>query len=80
VRYNLGLLLQQLGRIDEAEQALAEALSLEPDNLEYLYALADHLARRGRLQEALRLAERMIVAHPDNPLGRELKMAIEGQM
>jgi len=80
VRYNLGLLLQQLGRIDEAERALAEALSLEPDNLEYLYALADHLARRGRLQEALRLAERMIVAHPGNRMGRDLKMAIEGEM
>ena len=33
IRYNLGLLLQQAGRLDEAEAALDEALELEPDDL-----------------------------------------------
>jgi tetratricopeptide (TPR) repeat protein len=80
VRYNLGLLLQQLARLDEAESMLAAALELEPENLEYLYALTDHLVRRQRYQEALQLAERMILAHPDSRVGHELKQAIEGRM
>jgi len=75
--YNFGLLLQQTGRLDEAEAALGEAVRLEPTNLDYLYALTDHLARRGRLDEALALVERMIAAHPEHPLGPDLKRRLE---
>ena len=75
-RYNLGLLLQQEGRIEEAELELAAALELEPESLEYLYALADHQLRRGRLAAALTLAERMIAAHPEEPIGHDLKALV----
>ncbi len=77
VRHNLGLLLQQLGRLDEVEAAFNEALALESANLDFLYALANNLARRGRLVEALALAERMITTHPEQPLGHDLKRHLE---
>ena len=73
VHYNLGLLLQSLERQPEAEAALQRALELEPESLEYLYALADHYVKRGEPARALPLAERMITAHPEEPLGREYK-------
>jgi predicted CXXCH cytochrome family protein len=75
--YNLGLLLQSLERRSEAEAALQAALELEPESLEYLYALADHYVKRGEPARALPLAERMIAAHPDDPLGPELKAFLE---
>ena len=40
IQYNLGLLLQHLRRDLEAEAALRKASQLEPDILDYLYALA----------------------------------------
>jgi predicted CXXCH cytochrome family protein len=75
VRYNLGLLLQQLGRSAEAEAMLSAALGLEPANPDFLLALADHDLRRGRAQEALALARRLIAAQPDARVGRELEAA-----
>ena len=75
--YNLGLALQSVGRIDEAEEALRAAVALEPANLDSLLALADHLARKGDYRAALGIAEQMIATHPENPMGRDLKMQLE---
>jgi tetratricopeptide (TPR) repeat protein len=75
--YNYGLALQFAGRDDEAEAALEKALTIEPNNLEFLYALADFYVQRGRLQEALPIADRMIAEHPDSPVGRDVKAYIE---
>ncbi len=72
VQYNLGLLLQVLQRDPEAEAALQKALGLEPINMDYLYALADFYIKRNRLAEAKKVAERMVAAHPDHPIGREI--------
>jgi tetratricopeptide (TPR) repeat protein len=72
VRYNLGLLLQQLKRDMEAEAALLGALEIEPDNLDYLYAVADHYLKSGKLTKARDFAERMIEKHPANPIGRDI--------
>jgi len=77
--YNHGLLLAQLGRDDEAEAALNAALAIEPLSFDYLYALADFYLKRGRDEEALELAERMIQAHPQQSFGYDLKAAIEGR-
>jgi tetratricopeptide (TPR) repeat protein len=77
VHYNYGLLLAQLGSDALAELALGKALAVEPENIDYLYALVDFYYRRGRLTEALALAERMIAAHPQNGVGYQLKQAIE---
>lgn len=76
IHYNLGLLQAQLLRDDEAEIALRRALGLEPDNLDYLYALADFLYKRDRFEEALELADRMILIHPEQRVGYDIKAAI----
>jgi tetratricopeptide (TPR) repeat protein len=75
--YNLGLALQSVGRIDGAGRALLRAVELEPANLDLLFGLADHYARTGRLDAAIAVADQMIATHPDNPLGRDLRMQLE---
>jgi Tfp pilus assembly protein PilF len=77
IQYNLGLLLQVLQRDSQAESSLQKALSLEPANMDYLYALADFYLKRNRLGEAGKLAERMVAAHPDQRIGKELLELIE---
>ena len=77
VQYNYGLLLAQLMRDEEAEAALRSALGLEPENFDYLYAMADFLYRRDRFAEALELAERIIRAYPGQRAGYDIKAAIE---
>jgi tetratricopeptide (TPR) repeat protein len=72
VQYNLALLLQHLKRDTEAEAALLTALEIEPDNLDYLYALADHYLKRQKLVDARRIAEQMIAKHPDKSIGYEI--------
>ena len=79
VHYNYGLLLAQQEKDAEAEVALRKALGLEPESIDYLYALFDFYFKRGRQSEALLLAEQMIAAHPQNRLGYDLKAAIEGR-
>jgi tetratricopeptide (TPR) repeat protein len=77
IRYNLGLLQQQLGLLPEAERSLRAAIEVEPGNLDYLYALADHLARRGDLRGALAVADQMIAANPGAQVGHDMKAALE---
>jgi len=77
VHYNYGLLLAQMGRDAKAETALSKALGIEPQSIDYMYALIDFYFRRGRVDEALELAEQMIAAYPDNPLGHDIKASIE---
>jgi tetratricopeptide (TPR) repeat protein len=76
-RYNLGLLLQQLGRLDEAGEALSAAVTLEPENPDYLLALGDYYLKHGRARDALAVAERLIGIAPDQPVGRQLKAAVD---
>ena len=77
VHYNYGLLLAQLNNPQEAESALITARDLEPQNIDYLFALVDLYFKRGQLDAALEHAQRIISAHPQNPLGYELKARIE---
>jgi predicted Zn-dependent protease len=63
-----------------AEVALRSALDVEPENIDFLFALADHYVRRGQLQRALTLADRMIALEPDNPIGQQVKDYVEGQL
>ncbi len=76
-RVNLGHLLQQSGRVDEAMTQLAAALALEPDEWDVHSNLANALAFQGRLdeavvryQEAIRLAPGQWL--PYNNLGNAL--------
>jgi len=77
IHYNLGLLLQQLKRDSAAEAALEKALETEPDNLDYLYALADYYVKRGRFEEAKRIAQQMVSKHPSERIGHDLLKYLE---
>ena len=72
------MLLEFMKRGPEAEKALTQAVTLEPQNLQYLTALARLYLGQNRLTKATELAEKMIAADPDNPLGRQLLEYIMG--
>jgi len=80
VHYNLGLLLDYLGRDVQAESALKRALELEPDNIEYLNAIAQYYLKREMYQEAKRIAEQIISRHPTNRLGPQLMEIVNRRM
>jgi protein O-mannosyl-transferase len=76
---NLGLVLQQSNRVDEAAAHFREATRLRPAYPEAIYNLGNVLAAQGRLAEAaeqyeraLRLDDRFAVVH--NNLGNVLVM------
>ena len=72
IHYNLGLLLQHLSRDSDAEASLLKAQELEPDNFDYLYALANFYLNRKKFQEARMYAERMVARHPSQRIGRDM--------
>ena len=72
VHYNYGLLLQYLNRDKEAETEIKKALEIEPDNLDFLYALFDFYFKRSKLSEAKNIAEKMVRIAPDQPVAKEL--------
>jgi predicted CXXCH cytochrome family protein len=80
IRYNLGLLLQQTGRLGGAEKSLGQAVDLEPENLEYSYALADHYLKRGMLLEARVVVVRMLEIDPDNRVALEMMGFIDSRL
>jgi len=69
IHYNLGLLLQHLKRDSEAEVSLTKAMILEPDNMDYFYALADYYVKRSKFREAKPIAEKMVARHPAMQIG-----------
>ncbi|WPZ04394.1 hypothetical protein T8S45_02325 [Blastomonas marina] len=52
LRVRLGRLLEQVGRSDEAQPLLVEAYIADPDNIETLSTLAQHLAKNGAPEKA----------------------------
>jgi tetratricopeptide (TPR) repeat protein len=77
IHYNLGLLLQQLRQDSDAEASLLKAKELAPDNLDYLYALADFYLKRKKLQKARSIAQEMITRHPNQRIGHDILQLIE---
>jgi Tfp pilus assembly protein PilF len=77
VHYNLGLLLQHLKQDSEAEAALLQAQEIEPDNLDYLYALADFYLKRNKLAQARSIAQAMVKRHPGQRIGHDILKYIE---
>ncbi|MCK5681390.1 tetratricopeptide repeat protein, partial [bacterium] len=72
IHYNLGMLLEFMRQNQEAEKYLVKAVVIEPKNMQYLTALARLYIAEKRLGQAAELAEKMMVADPGNPLGRQL--------
>jgi predicted CXXCH cytochrome family protein len=80
VHYNLGLLLEYLRRGPEAEAALLRALEIEPDNMDYLYAVGQYYLKRKEYQKATAIAEQMISKHPSNQIGHELLAVVNRRL
>ncbi|MBC2745320.1 MAG: tetratricopeptide repeat protein [Desulfosarcina sp.] len=72
IQYNLALLLKRLNRKVEAETALNRALTVDPSNPDYLYALAVLYMEWNRLDDALKVAVRLRENHPNLALGHDL--------
>jgi tetratricopeptide (TPR) repeat protein len=72
IQYNLGLVLQYLKRDAEAEAAFRSALDLASDNMDYLYALADHYIKGGQFEKAKHIARQMVAKNPNHPMGHQL--------
>lgn len=67
--------LHELGRYDDADPLLAQALAQEPDNEDALALVGRGLVARIRFQEAADVTERLLRVNPDNPQGL-LRMAL----
>jgi tetratricopeptide (TPR) repeat protein len=63
-----------------AEVALLAALEIEPDSLDYLYALADHYLKRGKLEKARNIAEQLVEKHPRQTIGHEILKYIDERL
>jgi len=79
INYNTGLMLQYLGRMDEAEKEMLKALNNEPDNFDFLFALADHYVKLNEFVKAKRVAQRLKKLFPSNDIGDQLLNFIEGR-
>jgi tetratricopeptide (TPR) repeat protein len=77
IQYNLGLARQAIGDLAGAEASLRRASDLEPGNLDYAYALADHYLKRRQPLAALTEVERMLELQPGLPVALEMKRLVE---
>ena len=55
-----------------AEGSLLKALALNPENFDFLYALADHYIKQRHLNDARSIADKMIRLYPDNRTGYQI--------
>ncbi len=69
-RYNLGMVLEAVGKLDEAAQRYEEALELQPDDIETIASLARTYIRNGKKDERTRELLEEIVLNDDRPRWR----------
>lgn len=74
------IVLEGLGRPDDAAKAYREALRLEPDSPDSAVNLAPLLARAGKTTEGLRLLDDVLARHPsaDNALRNRALLKLSG--
>ena len=80
VHYNLGVLYDFLRKDQLAEAALSRAVELEPNNMDYLQALAEHHLKRGNLAAVGRISDQMLARHPEDRRGSELKDLVKRKL
>ena len=78
-RWNLAVVLDQLGREEEALNFLDEAIDLDPYNVEYLKTGGAMLSRKGYHSEAIRCLERFLAQSLRVPRWDELLATISVQ-
>ena len=59
---------------------MSRAVEIEPNNMDYLQALAQHYLRRGNFAAAGRIADQMTARHPEDRKGPELKEFVKRRM
>jgi tetratricopeptide (TPR) repeat protein len=64
---NLGVVLAQKGRIDEAIAHYQTTLQMQPDYSDADYNLGNALLEKGQIDEALRHCERAVAIQPNDP-------------
>ena len=57
-----------------------QALSLEPDNFDYQFGLADHYIKRGLLQQAVPIVQAMVTTHPERPTGMQMMQYLQSAL
>jgi tetratricopeptide (TPR) repeat protein len=62
--FNLGLILDEMGRFDEALDAYRKSLRIEPENLPALGRVGVDLIRTGRLRQSLKTFQKMAEIDP----------------
>ncbi len=67
IQYNLGLILQKLGRVNEAVTALQNAISISGDDPEYLYTLAWLYTISEKWDKAMEVLPRLAAVAPQHP-------------
>ncbi|MBW1634878.1 MAG: tetratricopeptide repeat protein, partial [Deltaproteobacteria bacterium] len=79
VYYNLGQLLLFLHRDEAAAAALQRTVAIEPENINYLLAMAKFYLTQGQFSKAKSIAKQIITIDSGNPLGRQLLDYIENK-
>jgi tetratricopeptide (TPR) repeat protein len=72
IRYNYGLALRNLDRMEAAEYELQAAEQLERTNADYVYALVDLYVKQKQWKEAAERAKRLVDLRPDVPQFRAI--------
>ncbi|MEX0939663.1 MAG: HEAT repeat domain-containing protein [Pirellulales bacterium] len=79
VQYRYGLLLYLLSQLDEAEQALERACSLDPSSYDFRLALTLLYEKRAKWQQALQSVQLLAVLRPGDATAAQLAGRIAQQ-
>jgi Tfp pilus assembly protein PilF len=77
IHYNKGLLLNMVGKTRDAELSLLKTLEIEPDNYDYIYAVADFYLKQENWKRAKIYAEQLRDKFPSSPIGQDLITLID---
>jgi len=80
IQYRYGLSAYLNGDADAAEKALLHACELEPDNDQFLFALALFYEKFQRTAQALDIVKKLLKMQPRNPQYGQLYQRIQQQM
>src|SRR5271170_775427 len=78
--HNMGLVLDELGRFEQAVEAYRKADRLKPDDLETLSRLATDLHRINRLRASLRVLRRISEIDPSHEPAYCLSILLHGEL
>ena len=77
VFYNLGLIYQYQNEKDKAEKALIQTLTIEPDNFDFLFALADFYIKTNQFEKAKPIAQKLADLYPESTVGNDILRMIQ---